>query len=361
MKRILYCTAIVALACACSAQNQRFDKNASALVKKFEDLAAQGKIMYGHQDDLLYGHSWKVSLEEQEYTKSDVKDVCGSWPAVYGLDLGGIELLKEKNLDNNYFSQIRESALKHYARGGVVTFSWHPRNPLTGGDAWDVSSKEVVASILKGGSRHDFFMGWLKNVADYFETFTLDDGSLCPLIFRPWHEHTGSWFWWGEDLCTVEQYKALWEMTYNYLSCERGLKNLIWSYSPGAGGLTAERIGERYPGNGIVDIVGLDCYQYSSAGDFIAELQHTLSLVKDFAFTNGKLFALTEAGCEGLPQADWWTSTLYPAIAESRPLYVLTWRNACDNPCHFYAPYPGQASAADFVAFTEKDEIVMCK
>ena len=236
------------LAASCTHQEGRFDENTSALMARLQDNIDKGVMMYGHQDDLMYGHTWRVDQDEAEFLRSDVMEVCGKYPAVYGLDLGGIELGSEQNLDDNYFAAMRASAIAHHQRGGVVTFSWHPRNPLTAGDAWDVSSKEVVASILEGGSRHDLFIGWLGRVADYFESFKTSDGQMVPIIFRPWHEHTGSWFWWGRDLCSVEEYKALWKMTFDYLSGERGLRNLIWSYSPGAGGVTEEIYMERWPG-----------------------------------------------------------------------------------------------------------------
>ena len=344
-------TTAMILAASCTHQEGRFDENTSALMARLQDNIDKGVMMYGHQDDLMYGHTWRVDQDEAEFLRSDVMEVCGKYPAVYGLDLGGIELGSEQNLDDNYFAAMRASAIAHHQRGGVVTFSWHPRNPLTEGDAWDVSSKEVVASILEGGSRHDLFIGWLGRVADYIESFKTSDGQMVPIIFRPWHEHTGSWFWWGRDLCSVEEYKALWKMTFDYLSGERGLRNLIWSYSPGAGGVTEEIYMERWPGDEMVDMIGIDCYQYSTSEVFIADLANALDIMKKISAEHGKMMAVTEAGYEGIPQADWWTGTLYEALKDYPLAYVLTWRNACDKPEHFYAPFPGHLSADDFKAF----------
>ena len=351
MKPTAILTTAMILAASCTHQEGRFDENTSALMARLQDNIDKGVMMYGHQDDLMYGHTWRVDQDEAEFLRSDVMEVCGKYPAVYGLDLGGIELGSEQNLDDNYFAAMRASAIAHHQRGGVVTFSWHPRNPLTEGDAWDVSSKEVVASILEGGSRHDLFIGWLGRVADYIESFKTSDGQMVPIIFRPWHEHTGSWFWWGRDLCSVEEYKALWKMTFNYLSGERGLRNLIWSYSPGAGGVTEEIYMERWPGDEMVDMIGIDCYQYSTSEVFIADLANALDIMKKISAEHGKMMAVTEAGYEGIPQADWWTGTLYEALKDYPLAYVLTWRNACDKPEHFYAPFPGHLSADDFKAF----------
>jgi len=61
--------------------------------------------------------------------------------------------------------------------------------------------------------------------------------------------------------------------------------------------------------------------------------------------------ALTETGQGSLPSADWWTATLAPILARHPVAYALVWRNAHDIPGHFYAPYPGQQSASDFVRF----------
>lgn len=351
MKPTAILTTAMILAASCTHQEGRFDENTSALMARLQDNIDKGVMMYGHQDDLMYGHTWRVDQDEAEFLRSDVMEVCGKYPAVYGLDLGGIELGSEQNLDDNYFAAMRASAIAHHQRGGVVTFSWHPRNPLTAGDAWDVSSKEVVASILEGGSRHDLFIGWLGRVADYIESFKTSDGQMVPIIFRPWHEHTGSWFWWGRDLCSVEEYKALWKMTFDYLSGERGLRNLIWSYSPGAGGVTEEIYMERWPGDEMVDMIGIDCYQYSTSEVFIADLANALDIMKKISAEHGKMMAVTEAGYEGIPQADWWTGTLYEALKDYPLSYVLTWRNACDKPEHFYAPFPGHLSADDFKAF----------
>ena len=351
MKPTAILTTAMILAASCTHQEGRFDENTSALMARLQDNIDKGVMMYGHQDDLMYGHTWRVDQDEAEFLRSDVMEVCGKYPAVYGLDLGGIELGSEQNLDDNYFAEMRASAIAHHQRGGVVTFSWHPRNHLTEGDAWDVSSKEVVASILEGGSRHDLFIGWLGRVADYIESFKTSDGQMVPIIFRPWHEHTGSWFWWGRDLCSVEEYKALWKMTFDYLSGERGLRNLIWSYSPGAGGVTEEIYMERWPGDEMVDMIGIDCYQYSTSEVFIADLANALDIMKKISAEHGKMMAVTEAGYEGIPQADWWTGTLYEALKDYPLAYVLTWRNACDKPEHFYAPFPGHLSADDFKAF----------
>jgi len=354
--------AMIAAAIAVSACGNRQEvlTPAESLTTRLGEQIGQGKIMFGHQDSYLYGHSWKVEENGTEFNRSDIHDVCGKYPALYGMDLGGIELDSPLNIDKNDFNHMRAAAVAHHERGGVITFSWHPRNPLTGGDTWDTQSAEVVASILPGGEKHEMFMGWLSKAADYLGSVKDADGNLIPVIFRPWHEHTRDFFWWGQNLCTTKQYVALWRMTHDYMTKERGLDHLVWSYSPDAGGLTDDNFGEKYPGDDFVDMVGIDFYQFTSNEEYVERTRHCLALTEAFAKEHGKLMAVTEAGCEGVKYEKWWTEVLYPAIKDFPVSYVLLWRNACDENMqhHFYAPFPEHESAADFKEFAALDQMM---
>lgn len=346
---------------SCADQQESAKTPAEGLIDHLEALVDEGEIMFGHQDDYMYGHSWKLADDASEYVLSDTYATCGKYPAVYGMDLGGIELDSPTNLDNNLFDHMRAAAVAHHEKGGVITFSWHPRNPLTEGNAWDVSSDQVVASILPGGERHELFMTWLSKAADFMQSIKTSDGQQIPLVFRPWHEHTGSWFWWGQNLCTTEQYKALWQMTYDYMTTERGMTNLVWAYSPGAGELSSVDVcAERYPGDEIVDIVGFDCYQYADNQTYVRDMKNALEIISTFAEEHDKIIAVTETGYEGVKDSKWWTEVLYTAVKDYPVSYVLTWRNACDLDMqhHFYGPYPEHYSAEDFNAFAGLDQMM---
>lgn len=327
-----------------------------------------GKILYGHQDDLCYGHTWYVeNPAEDALERSDIKEVCGKYPAMLGLELGEIELGGEKNLDAAAFETIRRAAIKHVERGGVVTISWHPRNPLTGDTAWDVSSDQVVASILEGGENHAKFMGWLQIVGDFFDTLRDADGKLIPFIFRPWHENTGSWFWWGQKLCTREQYIALWQLTFDYMEKERGFDNIVWCFSPNMD-VDADGYMERYPGDDIIDIMGFDAYTYvmedaaaqaAACKDFTAKLTWSLEFLTRLGKEHNKVIALSETGLQSFEYPTWWMESLYPAIKDYPIAYVLTWRNAPDMPEHFFGPWKGFKYEDDFKKFAELDQIVL--
>ncbi len=342
-------TAVILCSCAASSP-----KDKASVLASLETYANDGKVLFGHQDDPCYGHSWAW-----ESGRSDVKEVCGSMPAVLGFDLGGIELGSPKNLDDVPFELIRQESIRHYEAGGVVTFSWHVRNPLTGGDSWDVSSAEVVGNVLDGACKEKF-QEWLGRLADFLGSLKTADGTQVPVIFRPWHEHTGSWFWWGQDLCSKEQYTALWQLTYDYIVGQRGLSELIWAYSPGAG-TDAEGYMERYPGDAVVDILGVDCYQYGDNESYISLVKGTLAYMADLGRQHGKTIALTETGYEGIPYPKWWTEVLLPAVSEAPVAYLLVWRNAHDKPGHFYGPWAGCATEEDFKAFYDSDETVFLK
>ncbi len=330
------------------------------LASKLAGLADSGKVMYGHQDDLSYGHSWKVEdWENDDLERSDIKDVSGEYPSVIGFDLGGIELGNKENLDGVPFGLIRKATLKHIARGGAVTYSWHLRNPLTGGDSWDISSDQVVASVLEGGEKHEEFLVWLDRLAEFLNSL-----NGAPVIFRPWHENIGSWFWWGGNLCSADQYKALYRLTKERLEAKE-VKNLLWCYSPN-GPISAKDYLSRYPGDESVDILGTDIYEYvgqdglEAAGErYVTQVRQMLSTLEAISKERGKLMCLSETGLEGLVDPTWWTERLYPAIKGFPITYVLTWRNAHDKPGHFYGPWKGFKNEDDFKTFSEKEDIVM--
>ena len=353
----------VALCVGCGPRDKKpMETPKDQLVHRLFTYAENGQIAYGHQDDLFYGHTWKVEdYENDPLERSDVKDVAGKYPVLLGCDLGGIELGADNNLDGVPFDLMRRAAQKHAERGGIVTFSWHPRNPLTGGDAWDISSDQVVKSILKGGEKEREFRTWLSRAADFLESI----GPDVPIIFRPWHENIGSWFWWGGKLCTPEEYQELFRATWLYFTKDRGLTNILWCYSPN-GDVRPEDYMSRYPGDEFVDILGVDTYEYVGGGSveeasarFRGELRRILTFLTALSYEHQKLMCLSETGLEGLVDPSWWTETVHPVISDFAISYVLTWRNAHDKPEHFYAPWAGFDGADDFKTFTEKENIVL--
>ena len=327
------------------------------LLKNLKVISEKG-FMFGHQDDPLYGIGW-----EGDDGRSDVKSVVGDYPAVMGFDLGRIELGSEKNIDNVSFEKIRQEIIRQYQRGGMITMSWHVNNPLTDGDSWDVKNEEnAVASVLPGGQNHNKFLRWLQSAADFFNSLKTEDGTKIPIVFRPWHEHTGSWFWWGKDLCATEEYQQLWKITVEFFR-GKGVNNLLYAYSPDIQG-PGQIYMERYPGDEYVDILGLDGYHRDNEAG-IESFQNSLNTILSFMTDEGKKrnkpIALTETGLESIPIANWWTGVLLPIVDKYPISYVMVWRNARERENHYYAPYPGQKSAADFIKFYHSPKTLFCK
>lgn len=326
------------------------------LLQNLKEISTKG-FMFGHQDDPLYGVYW-----EGDSGRSDIHSVVGDYPAVMGFDIGKIEHRSDKNIDNVLFTIIREEIIRHYKRGAMITISWHVDNPLTGGDSWDVSSSEVVRAILPGGSNHDLFLDWLDRAAVFFNTLITEDGAKIPILFRPWHEHTGSWFWWGKNLCTVYEYNALWEITRTHFD-SAGVDNLLYSYSPDMQG-PGEIYMERYPGDEYVDLLGIDGYHRNNEEGteyFVSKLDSILSFMTEEGARRNKPIAITETGLESIPISDWWTEVLLPLTNRYPISYVLVWRNARERPNHYYAPYPGQKSETNFVKFYDNPRTLFSK
>lgn len=328
-----------------------------ALYQRMLTLMNKG-IMFGHQDDPAYGHSWYG-----EKDRSDVKDITGQYPAVTGWEIGHIEIGAEYNLDSIYFSDMKRMIREVHERGGINTISWHGDNIATGKTAWDCAQDTVVRSILPGGMHHEGFITYLDKVADFFSDLKDSKGELIPVIFRMYHEHTGGWFWWGNKQCTPEEYNELYRMTVRHLRDKRGVHNILYGFSP-AGISTEKEFLSRYPGDEWVDIIGFDTYFYApekegSAEKYTQDIKAGLEVVTNYAKKTGKIPVLAETGLEGVVIDTFFTEILYPAIQNFKISYVLLWRNAFTMKHHHYVPYPGHPAADDFKKFTEKKDILM--
>lgn len=306
---------------------------------------SEDQIMFGHQDDLAYGVDWV-----REEGRSDVQDVCGDYPAVFGWDVSKLGQ-GPVNIDSVNFADMQQWMITAYEMGGINTISWHMDNFATGGDSWDTTS--AIPMILPGGSKHADYVKKLDLFADFVQG--LRSGFFnrpIPIVFRPFHEHTGSWFWWGEGHRTAEQYISLWRFTVEYLRDTKGLHNILYAYSPDIFPDKKEYL-KCYPGDDYVDILGLDDYHDVGAHGDPKELTRRLRMLVELAEDKNKVAALTETGRERIPYSEWWTQTLLKHIQTdpiaSKIAWVLLWRN--DSFTHHYAPFDGHTSSKDFLKF----------
>ncbi|MBC7566915.1 MAG: beta-mannosidase, partial [Pedobacter sp.] len=244
-----------------------------------------------------------------------------------------------------------------YNRGGVTTVAWHFSNPVSAGDFYwnDSVSLPAVKYIIPGGEAHTKYLKILDGIADVAKNIKGKNGELIPVIFRPYHEFDGDWFWWGKSHCTPDEFKALWKSTVSYLRDSASVHNFIYAFSPDNTFTSEQEYMERYPGNEWVDMLGMDNY-----GDMGRNNKYNvdfairkLRMVSTFALKNAKLAAFTETGLESLPNPTWWNDVLLKVMKSKgiRMSYVLVWRNDSNSPTHFYAPYPGHPNIADFKKF----------
>jgi mannan endo-1,4-beta-mannosidase len=342
---------------------QLSNPNATKLSKVlYQNLHQLSKnyTLFGHQDDLAYGVGWKYIPN-----KSDIKDVVDDYPAVYGWDISKIEHNAANNIDGVPFTKMRQYIMDGYQRGAVITISWHFDNPLTGGSSWDTTSNTVKA-ILPGGEKHALFKTWLDRAAVFLHSLKGSKGEAIPILFRPFHELTGNWFWWGSHATTPEQMKQIWQFTADYLRKTKKLNQLILVYNTNDFKTEADFL-RSYPGDDYVDVLSFDTYQFDAnkKQDFINEIKRQSAIVTKLAAAKKKLAAFAETGFENVPDANWWTETLWPAIKDYPLSYVLVWRNAGYMPStqkmHYYAPHKGQASASDFLKFYQNKKILFEK
>lgn len=330
-----------------------------ALLANLHRTAAERRILFGHQDPTAYGVGWRPSPGEPVdsfETKADVYRVYGDFAAVYGWGVDDPAFVA-RNIDDIDWDVMRELVIRGYRRGGIHVFSWHGANPKTGTNAWDTT--RVVADLLPGGALHDTLKARLDGIAGYLDS--LQDGpTKIPVIFRPYHEHNGSWFWWGARFSTPEEYKALWRFTVEYLRDAKGLHHVLYAYSPDRFGGEADYL-ERYPGDEYIDILGLDDYwDFYGPGRTPAMFTAQMAIVARLALERNKVAALTESGLERIPNPTWFTGVLLDALKAdsmaSRIAFAMMWRN--DRPEHHYVPYPGHAAEADFRAFLDDPMIL---
>lgn len=332
---------------------------ATELKARLYNTLGHKKTFFGHHDDPVYGHTWNA-CKGQEAGRSDVKEITGYYPGAMSWDLGGLEIGDSINLDGVPFSLIRKEAVAQHARKGLNLFSWHPVNPMTGGNSWDLGNKDAVKKIIHNKKYLNQYRENVRTLARYLKSMTDDKGKRIPVIFRPWHEMTGSWFWWGNGNASLDDYKALWKEMRAIFDAE-GVDNVVWAYSPDRVKDEAQYLAA-YPGDEYVNIMGIDIYQFNGQGEdekFLSDAPRGLKIVTDLAKKHKKIPAFSETGLETVSDPQWYTGKLLPLLKEYPVAYVCVWRNASDNPNHFYTPFKGHPAVSDFKTFTEDDLIVM--
>lgn len=355
------------------------DENASPETKKLASLlkclSECSLTMYGHQNDF----SCKAGTKGSSLSTSDTYDITNHYASVCGLDalsLTGNEYGCWCWSQNKKIENAVTLAEKIYSEGSFISFSahmpnfellYHKQNGTLGPE--DEKFKEekfilddgsfnfhgytpndlrgsVVKDIVPGGKLNDLYKKYLDLIAQFF--LELQKKNL-PLIFRPFHENSGGWFWWGTRSCSPEEFKKLWHYTYEYFVLEKGIHNLIWAYSPGSEAKTKEEFLKLYPGDSYVDLIGLDMYERlpEEKDTFFNNFDFHLKLHSNIASEHGKLFACTETGIAhengkalletGNEDQSWYEKILDCCI-KNKACYFLLWANFCKQG-GYYSPF----------------------
>jgi simple sugar transport system substrate-binding protein len=186
----------------------------------------------------------------------------GKWPALIGSDYlnhHGSAIFLDVDRKTRILAE-------YWKAGGLVTVYAHPGNPWTGGDAWDTSTGS--------GGYSDVYTPGTPAYARLQKDFDRLAGEFLKLqnagaavLFRPFHEVNGNWFWWHSK--DPARYKSLWRHWFSYLTKTKGVHNLLFVFSPSMppqlgvanpGWPWENSPWDYYPGADCVDIVGLSLY-----------------------------------------------------------------------------------------------------
>lgn len=316
---------------------------------KLVEISYEG-VAFGHQDATAYGFRW---IHSGFPSTSDVFQVAGDFPAVVGFDLGRIELRRRANINSIDFELMKELIKEAHAGGSIITLSWHAANPINRGSPWNLNG--TITRVLPSGERFDILESYVSEVANFMNDLKDDEGRPIPVIFRPWHETNGHWFWWGNSKLTSEESKQLYRSTVDLLVNTFDVHNVLFAYSPNCA-LSEKEYLDYYPGDEYVDILGVDVYDFRDE-NFVDIATTSLQTIARLGSIKNKPFAFTETGLENIVENDWWTNKLYPVLQNTGASYVMLWRN--DENVHWYVPFVGQVSEDDFKTFVNRPDILL--
>ena len=361
--------------------------SAKALYSYLFALQEAGQVLFGHQND-THKH---VTSREDVY--SDTKDITGSISGIAGIDSLALTGVESGITDTDEaIAECIRIGKEAASEGAILTLSLHMPNMSNDTikatpDAkrkYDFSqcnfmesqdlSNNCAQEVMPGGKYNAQFTTYLDIIADYAKGL----GEI-PVLFRPFHENNGGWFWWGSSSTSKETYKAMYRYMKDYLNAA-GVHNLIYVYSPNGPIESETEYNERYPGDDYVDILAFDYYDDIDASStyndsFFNSLRSSCEVVKRLADSKGKIAAIAETGVrvtregssEGIMVKDnpikdkKWYSNVNKVAKETGMPYFLLWANFSDT--NFYIPYKynetkGQELVNEFIDFYNEESSI---
>ncbi|MGW5360880.1 glycosyl hydrolase [Actinopolymorpha pittospori] len=251
---------------------------------------------------------------------NQLKSQSGQYPGMLACDYGNWVTSANTQVDTSCNNTLKS----WWRKGGLVSVGIHMPSPTGAGFSTKLDNFADLtdASTTVGRAWQDT----LKRIGDGLSDLKK---SGVVVMWRPFHEMNGDWFWWGDQ--DPDTFKRVWNYTYNYLVNTRGLDNLIWVYAPDCS--RGGNITDYYPGGAKVDVAGLDCYTDNpSGGD--GKIVKNLDAQYKQMLRLGKPFAFSEAGPRDQVGGsfDWakWIDAIqrrYP-----RTTYFLAWNDKWGPP-----------------------------
>ncbi|MBR6369452.1 MAG: glycosyl hydrolase family 26 [Bacteroidaceae bacterium] len=255
--------------------NPNATPEAKSLLEMLYRTVDEGKIISGL-------HHNQLNMPAYRYDLNNIERACGKEPMIWGGDVAWDA------------SRVIELAQENYANGHIITLMWHAARPMDHGivnfrgQTQGEFSDEQWDELMTVGS--DMYNSWLAQVDSISQYLKVLRDHRIPVLWRPYHEMNGEWFWWGWRE-GERGFKELWKRLYDKMVNYHHLDNLIWVWNANAPrnipGDTAKDYALFYPGNDYVDVLATDVYNRDwkqSHHDQLIELG------------KGKLIAIGELG-----------------------------------------------------------------
>ncbi len=275
--------------------------SASAILGYFQELLASPDLKLVSGQFCNFGSGAKLEAAEKIF------QATGRWPALISVDYADF---KSNWLDPHTTNRL---LLDYWHAGGLVSVSAHLNNPARpGGGGLRDQGLKLADMLADGTPVHERWMRQLDDLATGLQEL---QAAGVVVLWRPFHEMNGGWFWWGAQ--EPATFIKAWRQMFDYFTQNKGLHNLLWVYSPNKGSHTADY----YPGDGYADLVGLDAYTDNINPGNIPGYPELARLTKPFGFT--------EYGPHGAsnPPGDYDFRRFLTGIAEHFPRsrYFLIW------------------------------------
>ena len=236
-----------------------------AILGYFQTLQASPELKLVSGQFCNFGSGARLAAAEKIF------QATGRWPALISVDYTDF---KSCWLDTYTTNRL---LLEYWRAGGLVSASVHLNNPARAGGGGLRDKGLNLAELLSAGTPvHERWMHQLDDLAAALQEL---QAAGVVVLWRPFHEMNGGWFWWGAQ--KPADFVAAWRQMFDYFTRTKGLHNLIWVYAPNHGPHTADY----YPGDGYADLVGLDVYTDNIDPDHIKGYPELARLVKPMGFT----------------------------------------------------------------------------